>query len=627
MTISIIQDSYGTLLCSVIIFCYLFINRKKYGKKLIRLFMITVCLALIETIAGSAERYIANSAVYHPMRLVLSWACYCVAPGILLSVAETIMRRSRSWKRWLVAVPEIINILVTTSAFFGPWCFSMEASKNHFVPGPLIFVPRYSIIIYLIIVIAVAFVNVRKSRFECITVLIIATLITINYVDEIEFGLLGNVRELTIAISILAYFMHFLSEHHIDEVNEINVGFVKSEEKRTREMLDQSIETLAYTIDAKDRYTKGHSSRVAKYARMIGKITGKNEEECRQIYLCGLLHDIGKISVSSSIINKPGRLSTEEYEIIKKHTTNGAVILEKMRDIPYLQDGAKYHHERYDGTGYPSGLKGEEIPEIARIIAVADSYDAMTSYRSYRTSMAQTAVKEEIWRGIGTQFDPLFAKIMISLIDADIYYDMREKTGEQDAIEFYDNEEEVVWNVAPKEQNAEMAIMMESGENLLARFISIEDRWANPCGNIEVTGKTETIRFHSVAKAEATHVWNAPSILVYSSDDGVLVGKNYDELGVFNSAGYSWKAGSADYEYSSFVKNDAFANWDNWIEQNKAGMDYFVDFSREGNEIILKIYNDLLTMDAHLFLLSHHKEKVYLTVSGELCDVSDLKRC
>lgn len=624
MFLQILRDAYGTILCAIIIYCYVWVNKNKYGKTISRQFMLIVGLALIESIAGSAERFIANSDTYHPMRLVLSWACYCVAPGILLVVSEISMRKNALWKRWLIAVPEIINIIITSTAFFGPWCFSMDAANNHFVAGPLIDVPRYSLIVYLLIAVFAAVSNVRKSKQESITILIAALMIAINYIDEVEFHYLGNVRELTIAISILAYFMYFVSIKHIDEVTEISDEFYKSEAKHTKEMLDQSIETLAYTIDAKDRYTKGHSSRVAKYARMIGKVLGKTDEECRQIFLCGLLHDIGKISIKGTIINKPGRLTDEEYEKIKKHPIYGAKILEKMRAIPYLREGAMYHHERYDGKGYPEGLAGEAIPEIARIIAVADAYDAMTSYRSYRPVMDQVAVKQEIWKGIGTQFDPLFAKVMISLMDADVNYEMREMPGEAAEIEFDDNEE-IVWSAVPKEQNADTALRVEAEENVLARFINTEDKWADPSVSIEITGQAGTIQFHSMTTPEAQYVWNCPVILVYSSDDGMPRGTQYDELGVFNSAGYGWGAGSSDYEYDSFSKNEAFKSWDNWIAQNHAGMNYCVDYIRKDNELQLKIYNELLTVEAHLGIKADYKNKIYLTVSGELCTISDIE--
>jgi HD-GYP domain-containing protein (c-di-GMP phosphodiesterase class II) len=144
----------------------------------------------------------------------------------------------------------------------------------------------------------------------------------------------------------------------------------------------------------------------------------------------GLLHDVGKIGVPDSVINKPGRLTDEEFEMIKRHPVIGSQILKNINEMPTLSVGARWHHERYDGTGYPDGLKGEEIPEEARIIAVADAYDAMSSKRSYRNIMPQSKIREEIMNGSGTQFDPRFAQLMLRMIAEDTNYTMRE--GGQD---------------------------------------------------------------------------------------------------------------------------------------------------------------------------------------------------
>ena len=200
------------------------------------------------------------------------------------------------------------------------------------------------------------------------------------------------------------------------------------EKKRleAREMFEQTAEALAGAIDAKDKYTNGHSRRVAVYSQKIAQEFGKSEEECDQIYFAALLHDVGKIGVPLEILSKKGRLTDEEFQQIKSHPVVGGQILESIRKSPWLSIGARYHHERYNGKGYPEGLKGEKIPEIARIIAVADAYDAMTSNRSYRSAIPQHIVREELVKGIGTQFDPKFAKIMIHLIDLDTEFKMQE---------------------------------------------------------------------------------------------------------------------------------------------------------------------------------------------------------
>ena len=198
------------------------------------------------------------------------------------------------------------------------------------------------------------------------------------------------------------------------------------QQERLSNMSVEIVKALSAAVDAKDTYTRGHSSRVAEYSRQISRKYGYSEEQQNNIYMMGLLHDVGKIAIPDVIINKPGRLTDEEFEIIKTHPTAGWQILKNISDFPELAIGAKWHHERYDGKGYPDRLSGKDIPEQARIIAVADTYDAMTSNRSYRKALAQSVVRGELEKGRGTQFDPVFADIMISMIDDDTDYFMRE---------------------------------------------------------------------------------------------------------------------------------------------------------------------------------------------------------
>ena len=163
----------------------------------------------------------------------------------------------------------------------------------------------------------------------------------------------------------------------------------EEEHKNVERLFTQTATALVSAIDAKDKYTHGHSARVAEYSRKIAELAGKSSAECDEIYYVALLHDVGKIGVPEHIINKNGRLTDEEYAAIKGHSAMGAEILKDITVYPYLSIGAHFHHERFDGKGYPDGLKGTDIPEIARIISVADAYDAMTSSRSYREPIPQ----------------------------------------------------------------------------------------------------------------------------------------------------------------------------------------------------------------------------------------------
>lgn len=195
--------------------------------------------------------------------------------------------------------------------------------------------------------------------------------------------------------------------------------------ERFSRLASQTILALSNAVEAKDLYTKGHSQRVAKYSVELARRMGYSDEQLDEIYYIGLLHDIGKIGVSDAVINKTGRLTDEEFAEIKKHPLIGYDILKSINEIPGISIGAKLHHEKYDGTGYPDGLKGENIPKVAQIIAMADSYDAMTSTRSYRDVMPQSKVRNEIERNIGTQFAPDVAKIMLQMMDEDKEYTMQ----------------------------------------------------------------------------------------------------------------------------------------------------------------------------------------------------------
>ncbi len=186
------------------------------------------------------------------------------------------------------------------------------------------------------------------------------------------------------------------------------------------------MEALAQTIDAKDKYTNGHSFRVAMYSMMIAKELGMSKQQQVDVYYMGLLHDIGKIGIPNAIINKTSKLTDEEYDKIKQHPIYGYEILSQIQSMPELSIGARYHHERIDGKGYPDGLTGDQIPFMAKIIAVADSYDTMTSNRSYRKYLPQEVARSEIQNNIGTQFDPVPAAAMLRLIDADTQYMLHE---------------------------------------------------------------------------------------------------------------------------------------------------------------------------------------------------------
>ena len=199
-------------------------------------------------------------------------------------------------------------------------------------------------------------------------------------------------------------------------ITSIQIKKYNERHRRDNEIINESIETFTGFIDAKDPYTNGHSKRVAVYTKRIAEVMGYEGEELDRIYYIALLHDCGKIGVPDHILGKPGRLTDEEYEIIKSHTVRGGEILSSFKSLEDVGEGALYHHERYDGKGYPEGKAGEDIPLIARMICVADSYDAMNTNRVYRKHLSQEEIISEIENNKGQQFDPAIADIMLGLL-------------------------------------------------------------------------------------------------------------------------------------------------------------------------------------------------------------------
>jgi energy-coupling factor transport system substrate-specific component len=225
------------------------------------------------------------------------------------------------------------------------------------------------------------------------------------YYEEFWFKALVSVLTLALLTAIVVFYVK----------RKTKALMQKQEENRI--FIREMIEAFAKTIDMKDKYTNGHSTRVAEYTAMLTRELGYDEETVEKYYNIGLLHDIGKIGIPDRVLNKPSKLDDEEYAIMKSHTVKGASILHDFTLVKDVAIGAHYHHERYDGKGYPEGLKGEDIPIEARIIGVADAFDAMTANRVYRKHLNPNYVIEEFKRCSGQQFDPELVEILLQLID------------------------------------------------------------------------------------------------------------------------------------------------------------------------------------------------------------------
>lgn len=200
----------------------------------------------------------------------------------------------------------------------------------------------------------------------------------------------------------------------------------KKRREHDKQIIIQSMKTFSNFIDTKDPYTKGHSARVAYYSKKMAEQMDFTEEEIDNIYYIGLLHDVGKVIIPDDILNKPAKLTPDERKVIETHTEKGATILKDFTAINSIIEGALYHHERFDGQGYPHGITGEEIPLIARIICVADSYDAMSSDRCYRKALSKEEIVKELEANCDKQFDSAIVQIMLKLIEENAFDDIHE---------------------------------------------------------------------------------------------------------------------------------------------------------------------------------------------------------
>ncbi len=318
-------------------------------------------------------------------------------------------------------------LLAVISAFTGLYYYFDESNKYHRGSGFIIayVIPVFCPMLQLSVVLQFKKVFRKLIFISLLLYLIVPVLCGIIQIKAYGISIVNMAM---VAVSISLYFFTYLDINDVViHAHKTEMRGLEEERKSMKRLFDQTARAFVSAIDAKDEHGKGHSARVAEYARKIAHACGKSDRECDEIYYSALLHDVGKIGISDDIIAKDEELTKEEFEILKTKSLIGDEILSCIEEYPYLRKAARSVNERYDGSGYPDGLKGDEIPEVARIVAVADEYDQMSSSKSYRDPFPQYVVREDILKGAGIQFDPRFASIMVNLIDFDPDYLMQEK--------------------------------------------------------------------------------------------------------------------------------------------------------------------------------------------------------
>ncbi|MBR4670597.1 MAG: HD domain-containing protein [Butyrivibrio sp.] len=384
----------------------------------------------------------------------------------------------------------------------------------------------------------------------------------------------------------------------VERANKIEIDTLKGAHESLRRLYEKTASALVTAIDAKVEHTKGHSLRVAGYSKEIARLAGMNEKECDEAYFAGLMHDVGKIGVSDEIIKKDTGLTDDEDKQFKKHSEIGAEFLENIDEFPSLYIGAKYHHERYDGKGYPEGLSGENIPIYARIVAVADEYDGMTSKKSYRDPMPQSTVREEILKKAGTQLDPKLCDIMVDMIDHDTQYMMREK----------DNYLET--------RNSED--ILELGE------MSFGEYKEHISEGIQITDRKSIISFDCQPEVGFDEAVSIPAIILFDSHDG-CVHTDDRQIRILDYLEYGeiWVDGHVIDTAARDIRVSVIPN-ENELERVKEGLSHYdVAMMKYRDHVRIVITNERQQVDVTIALPDAIRY-CYLAFSGEHCQMMNV---
>ncbi len=481
----------------------------------------------------------------------------------------------------------IAGILVIVSQFTSLY-YTFDATNHYHRAKGFIICYSFPVAVTLIQLSVILQYRKRISRLIRISLLIITIVPLLASIMQIfAYGLsLTNMAFVTTGVLLYVFSFMDLNEK-ADKANKIRSEMMEEEKEQIRRLFDKTAMAFVSAIDARDDETQGHSARVAEYSRKIAETSGKSKEECDKVYLAALLHDVGRIGIPDSILNKDGELTEEEMETVKKKPVIGSQILSDIDELPFLTDGALYHMERYDGGGYPEGLKGEEIPDIARIIAVADAYDMMTSKTGYREPMPQQIVREEIVKGSGTRFDPKYASIMKELIDQDNRYQM---IGEEAGFD-------TMWQT---------------------EFHFKEYRSGVSYG-IDIRSEITRISFYSRPDGEFREDYSVPSLILFDALDGhvhdnvkTIKDTRYLEYGEIWFDGHHICTGARDMHMTHIEDDESLTPGEYFIEACKYRDHVRLNIRGEGKK------QEIITA------LPDNSRAAYIALTGEHCQISNI---
>ena len=385
------------------------INYSKWDKVVTTSQLVIACVTFLTETIGNILLYVSRSQGYGPDTIVTKLLRYLLLTTVinfgLFFIGKIVLNKCTDTKKRRYILIFLLTLICTNVAF----------SHYQFATTLAAFV--------IPLIISILYEDWKLSIFTFVVSMVGETIAIVARAGDDAYNKdigpeAAIVCALLISVFIFSKIIHTTLIQRRDYVEQAIIKAEKANASADKMAFSfRMLETLTGTIDAKDKYTNGHSKRVAVLATKLAEALGWEEEQVRKLSYEALLHDIGKIGVPDVILNKPSRLTGEEFGMIKSHTVVGSQILKNMVAFPDAAEVAKYHHERYDGKGYPSGIKGEDIPINARVVCIADAYDAMSSDRVYRKALPREVIRKELISGRGSQFDPQMLDVFLKLFD------------------------------------------------------------------------------------------------------------------------------------------------------------------------------------------------------------------
>lgn len=487
-----------------------------------------------------------------------------------------------------VAVIAVIGIfLLIISQFTNMYYYFDDTNTYH--RGSL-FILCYMIPVICLIIQMTIIVQYRRRFSKHIRAAFVFYVLLPGIATVVQFFVTGvSATNMSIALAVLVLYLFAYRDlnDELEMAHKKEMGELQEERNSMQRLFDQTATAFVMAIEKKDESIQGHSEKVAVVAKRIAQTCGKDEEECVKVYYAALLHDIGVVELPDRLIGKSEELTEEDREIIRKKPIDSAQILSNIKEFPYLKEAVMYHKERYDGSGYPNGLKGEDIPWISRVIAVADSYASMASKLRDTMALPYQKVREEFIEGSGTKYDPKLADIMISLIDEE-------------------------YNESKETKSIE-----------LEKELSIDQYRDRVSAGILIEEKVKKVHFKCNVKRGYEDSFSLPSVILFDSYDARMH-KTTKSIEVYKYMEFSelWFDGHYVSTTARNVNVD-ISNGTNESHNNDVNGEYHITMSRYTDHLSVKMEGLGQSAD-YIVALPDKTKMAYLGITGEHCDITDI---